>query len=111
MLSVNSTARICLPTKVLLQPHIEDHVNYNCPAWSFLIENEMTGKKVLFDLGVPKDWQNALAPAPSKRIQGMGWTCDVKNSVADVLTDNGWDLKDINAIIWSHQHWDQYGFL
>lgn len=33
-----------------------------CPAYSFLISNEAGDQSVLFDLGVPKDFENLCAP-------------------------------------------------
>jgi hypothetical protein len=51
-----------LPTSLFFEPAIKGYDVLDCPAYCFLIEHEASGKKLLFDLGVPKDWRNGLAP-------------------------------------------------
>ena len=69
-------------------------------AWSFLVENPATGRKVVFDLGVPKDQQAGIAPAILKQVASVNAEVDVEKDVADVLRDGGVDPKDIESVIW-----------
>ncbi|KAJ3170941.1 hypothetical protein HDU87_008643 [Geranomyces variabilis] len=70
------------------------------PAFSFLVENPRTGKKVLFDLGVRKDWEN-FPPKVVARLKAAGAKISVEKNVAEILGD----LKnEIDEIIWSHSH-------
>ena len=62
----------------------------------------LAGKKLVFDLGVRKDvstaaknWQDRLA---------AGISIEYGPDVAETLTQNGYDLKDINAVIWRQIH-------
>ncbi|KAI0697724.1 Metallo-hydrolase/oxidoreductase [Cerioporus squamosus] len=43
----------------------------NLPALAFLLRHSKTNDTLVFDLGVPKDWQNRLAPAYLERIKHM----------------------------------------
>jgi glyoxylase-like metal-dependent hydrolase (beta-lactamase superfamily II) len=75
------------------------------PAYSFLIEHS-TGQKVLFDLSTRKDWEN-LSPMIIDRVKGGNWKVVRGRSVVEILEENGIKGGDIDAIIWSHMHWDQ----
>ncbi|KAJ9664946.1 hypothetical protein H2201_004998 [Coniosporium apollinis] len=104
---IDSTTRLDFPISLLLQPHIKGHDRLICPSYSFLIQHP-DGKTLLFDLGMRKDWEN-LAPRIVKRIRTEDWTVKAEKNVADILQENGFKLKDISAIIWSHHHWDHTG--
>ncbi|KAL8779003.1 MAG: hypothetical protein Q9213_007152 [Squamulea squamosa] len=106
---INTTSRIRgIPAETFMEPKIKGYHAIDCPAYSFLIEHEKSHQKVLFDLGVRKDWEN-LAPNISARINEQGWSVTVEKGVVDILMDCGVEPKSINAIIWSHYHWDHTG--
>ncbi|KUJ20708.1 uncharacterized protein LY89DRAFT_682407 [Mollisia scopiformis] len=90
-----------------IEPHIKGFDTLSCPAFSFLIEHP-SGRKVLFDLGVRKDHEN-YAKNIVNRIKDGGWKVIVKQGVKEQLEANGVDGKSIEAIIWSHWHWDHVG--
>ncbi|KAL8664290.1 MAG: hypothetical protein Q9168_007937, partial [Polycauliona sp. 1 TL-2023] len=106
---IDSTARIHgIPTETFMIPKIKGYDVISCPAYSFLIEHQASGQKLLFDLGVRKDWEN-LTPKIASAIKEKGWSVAVEKGVVDVLKEGGVDPKSINAIIWSHYHWDHTG--
>lgn len=97
---INTTSRIRnIPFSVFVEPPIKGLEYLDCPAYSFLIEHPANGRKVLFDLGVRKDWKN-LAPRIADRIRGGGWQVTVEKDVAEILEEGGVKLADVNAIIW-----------
>jgi len=51
-----------LPTAMLVQPPIAGHDTMDTSLYSFLVENEVAGKKMLFDLGFMKAWKEKLPP-------------------------------------------------
>lgn len=77
------------------------------PVFSFLIEHA-SGRKLVFDLGVRKDFHN-LAPIWSKvkAILGESSKIEVKQGVREILEEHGVPGSDIEAVIWSHWHYDQ----
>ncbi|KAI9744096.1 MAG: hypothetical protein M1818_002248 [Claussenomyces sp. TS43310] len=77
----------------------------HAPSYSFLIEHS-SGRKFLFDLGVRKDHEN-FAPRIAEMLNG----CDiqVEKGVREQLEEHGIDGQDIEAIIWSHWHFDHIG--
>ncbi|KAL8715637.1 MAG: hypothetical protein Q9225_006368 [Loekoesia sp. 1 TL-2023] len=106
---INSTSKIKgIPTTMFMEPETKGHSIIDCPAFSFLIEHPKSGARLLFDLGVRKDWEN-LSPKISNEIKRRGWSVTVEKGVADILKDGGVKPESINAIIWSHFHWDHTG--
>ncbi|KAK7416788.1 hypothetical protein QQX98_004981 [Neonectria punicea] len=103
-------ARVFVPNIFVNRP-IKGHESLDAPSHSFLIEHP-SGRRVLFDLSVRKDLQN-LPPViqgffkETEEMPAMGAT--VEKDVHDVLGENGVDPKSIEAIIWSHWHWDHIG--
>ncbi|QMW42500.1 metallo-beta-lactamase superfamily protein [Aspergillus flavus] len=77
------------------------------PAFSFLIEHS-SGRKLVFDLGIRKDWEN-YAPKIAEYIPTTGYKIEVTQHVADILEEHGVKAKDVEAVIWSHWHWDHIG--
>jgi glyoxylase-like metal-dependent hydrolase (beta-lactamase superfamily II) len=93
-------------------PSVSHFVIPPSPAYAFLVEHIPSAKKVLFDLGIRKDLEN-LAPRNQKLIKSTGWKITRSDDSAelldvyDVLEREG--KIDIDAIIWSHWHWDHAG--
>lgn len=79
------------------------------PIYCFLISNG--NQHVVFDLGVRTDWQN-YAPRVVSLIKATT-TVTLGTDVASMLDADDSDLKirsaDIQAVIWSHNHFDHIG--
>ncbi|KAL4811719.1 cytochrome P450 [Aspergillus spinulosporus] len=92
------------------QPTVDEREILKVPTYCFLISS---GKRhVLFDLGVRSDWEN-LAPAAAELIRKTTRVYNARN-IADILDKSsvpGCNIrsKDIEAIIWSHDHFDHIG--
>jgi hypothetical protein len=74
------------------------------PSHSFLIEHP-SGRKLVFDLGIRKDYQN-YAKKIVEYLPTTNYTINVTRNVADILQESGIDLNGIEAVIWSHWHWE-----
>lgn len=97
---IDSTTSIeNLQLDFLMKPPI-DGLEYlsPLPSWSFLIEHP-SGKKVLYDLGVARNWRS-FPPAAAGHIEELGWNVKVKKEVIDVLSEHGIRPDEIDAIIW-----------
>lgn len=72
-------------------------------AWSFLIEHP-SGRKLVYDLGMRKDWENLAAPnhLQTLRENGTILEMEIKDDVAGILKRGGVKLEDIEGVIWSH---------
>ena len=100
---INTTSRIkSIPYSVFVTPPYEGLDHLDCPAFSFLIEHQSSGRKLLFDLGVRKDWENLPSRIVS-RIKDGGWMVTVKKGVAEILQEGEVAPKDIEAIIWRYE--------
>lgn len=100
-----------VPTQSFIGNPVKGHETIDAPAFSFLIEHA-SGRKLVFDLGVRKDFRN-MAPIWFKMAPTLGDSPKivVKQGVREILEEHGVPGSDIEAVIWSHWHFDQYGHL
>ncbi|KAL7788377.1 Metallo-hydrolase/oxidoreductase [Trichoderma ceciliae] len=107
---IDTGIRIRAPVSVFLMPSISGHEYIDCPAFSFLIENKTTGRRLLFDLGMRADWEN-LSPTIVQMIKRRGFEMAVKGctNVSQVLESEGVALNSIEGVVWSHWHFDHTG--
>ena len=96
---IDTTTRLQMLVGTMFDPPIKGHDMLASPSYSFLIEHELLGRKVLFDLGVQKEWQDQ-APSTVEMIKEYGWDVRVEKDVAEILGDHGVALTTVEAIIW-----------
>jgi hypothetical protein len=98
---IDSTTSIKgLPTDYLMTPPMPGmDVMPEIPTWSFLVESEKTGKKALFDLGVPPNWRD-FSPVVVDGLVERGWEISGDKHVADILREERMDPSAINCIVW-----------
>lgn len=94
-----------IPTGIFFEPRIKGWDSFNGHCYCFLITHtDRTGekKRVIWDLGLPKDWEN-LAPGVVEIIHKWndltGFTIKVDKDVSETLSGNGVDLRGIEAVI------------
>ena len=107
---INTTTDMIVPAKAMIEPVQKGHEIMNMPTFAFLIENKTLGKAVMFDLGCRKDWWNHPASAYASIKNGIPGL-KVSKSVNELLREGGVDDKKIDAVVWSHWHWDHTGNL
>ncbi|OBT97313.1 hypothetical protein VE01_04732 [Pseudogymnoascus verrucosus] len=78
---IDSTSSIDVHMEGMVSHAIKGHSRFECPAYSFLIEHPSSGRKVLFDLGVRKDFHN-LAPPITNWLTESGTICSVEKDVS-----------------------------
>ncbi|KAF2740762.1 hypothetical protein EJ04DRAFT_558738 [Polyplosphaeria fusca] len=94
----------------LFRPPFKGLQTFDICSYSFPIQHD-TGtqrRSLVFDLGIRKDWKNPALSMVS-RLGDWGATITVKHHVAELIQQNGIDLDKVEAIIWSHLHWDHTG--
>lgn len=98
---IDTTSRIeQVPSTFLMEPIVPGFTHMpKLPSWSFLVEHAATGKKVLFDLGVPPDWTN-MSPATTKNTIAAGWKVNAQKNTVQILEEHGISGHEINSIIW-----------
>jgi glyoxylase-like metal-dependent hydrolase (beta-lactamase superfamily II) len=105
---IDTTSSIRTPMADMVSHSIKGLSWLECPAYAFLIEHSTSGRKVLFDLGVRKDFQN-LAPPVQNWFKESGASCSVEKDVRTILDEGGVEVNEIESIVWSHWHWDHVG--
>ncbi|KAH8834696.1 hypothetical protein DL96DRAFT_1701725 [Flagelloscypha sp. PMI_526] len=95
-----------LPAAAFIQPILPGHENLNGTTYSYLISNSKKNKKILFDLGPRKDLEN-LAPAVRAFLNGFNF--NAPKDITELLHDAETPLDAINAVIFSHVHFDHIG--
>ncbi|KAF8257830.1 beta-lactamase-like protein [Lactarius quietus] len=97
--SVMDAGHLIAPPTILVQSPRPGHDTLDIPTYSFLVENEKAGKKVLFELGIMKAWEEKL-PASSKLLRTF------RHAYCRSIP-----LSSIDFAIWSHHHPDHTGDL
>ncbi|EIN08081.1 Metallo-hydrolase/oxidoreductase [Punctularia strigosozonata HHB-11173 SS5] len=77
------------------------------PALSFLLRHSSTGRTVVFDLGVRRDFEN-LPPKTVERVHKF-FCPSVPQTVTESLAIGGLQASDVDYVIYSHLHWDHIG--
>ncbi|KAH7029588.1 metallo-beta-lactamase superfamily protein [Microdochium trichocladiopsis] len=77
------------------------------PSLSFLLEHP-SGRRLVFDLGIRKDYSN-YAPSVAEYIPTTKYNIEVTHNVVEILEEAGIAPSSIEAVIWSHWHWDHIG--
>jgi hypothetical protein len=96
---IDTTLRMHMPVGTMFEPTIKGHTKLASPSYSFLVENEQAGRKVLFVLGVQKNWEEQ-APVIVDYIKSSGWESQVEKDVAEILGEHKVSLTAVEAIIW-----------
>ncbi|KAK8027233.1 Metallo-hydrolase/oxidoreductase [Apiospora marii] len=91
-----------------VEPAIAGHEWLATPCYSFLIRHPKFGRSLVFDLGIKKDWES-LPPPLVQRFRDSGYTPIVPSHVREILDQGGVETKSIEAVIWSHWHFDHTG--
>ncbi|KAK2812434.1 hypothetical protein FQN50_001435 [Emmonsiellopsis sp. PD_5] len=106
---IDSTSTLQFDSDVPWNPRIKGLDPVKIPIYCFLISNG--NRHVLFDLGIRRDWEN-LPPGIVSMIKS-DYPVTVEKDMAEILdtdtTGVGIGSKDIEAIIWSHHHFDHIG--
>ena len=99
------------PASTFVEPDVPGFETMNAGSYAFVIKHAGSDHKyntLLFDLGVRKDLENL----PKNFVEGIkaaGFGIRVEKDVATILRENGQDLNEVGAIIWSHWHFDHVG--
>ena len=102
---IDTTCYVVAPVGGMIDPTLPGHTIVNIPDYSFLIKNKSLGKSILFDLGGRKDWWN-LSPRSVHILEEYIPGVKVEKGIHEVLVDGGEELQSIDAVVWSHWHWD-----
>ena len=88
---------------IMYDPPIKGFDRVKCGTWSFLIEHP-SGRKLLYDLGCRKDWQNLPPALGLEKMVSEGYipTLDIKKNVSEILMGDGVNLEEVEGLIWSH---------
>lgn len=107
--AINTTCDIVCRSTSFMEPEKEGHEKLNLPTYAFYIHNTRLDRRVLFDNGSRRDWWN-VPPAVLNGIQNKSVSgFAVQRDVHEILTAGGVDPKAIEAVVWSHFHWDHIG--
>ena len=106
---IDTTTDLLCRSSSLLEPVIQGHEFLNLPTFAFYIHNPRLNKRVLFDMGSRKDWWN-LPPVVTRVIEEKGVPgIRIQKDMSENLSDGGVKPETIDAVVWSHFHWDHVG--
>ncbi|KAJ6515343.1 beta-lactamase-like protein [Mycena sanguinolenta] len=77
------------------------------PLYSFLVEHGSSQKRLMFDLGIRTDPLNFTPSVASLFTSGIiQFEQQPFKDITELLQDGGIPLASIDAVIWSHSHFD-----
>jgi glyoxylase-like metal-dependent hydrolase (beta-lactamase superfamily II) len=106
-LSALDAGYLWLPEREFLVPADQKAV-HKAPSLSFFLVHPPTGTKVVYDLGLRKDWRG-YPPVFVHRVESGTRKIDVRKDVLDSVIAGGEDPNDVNVVIVSHIHYDHTG--
>ncbi|KAI3319513.1 beta-lactamase-like protein [Xylariaceae sp. AK1471] len=109
---IDTTARVTnYPFNSFAGPAINGFSNFTFGSNSFLISHGE--QNLLFDLGIGKELETDYPPSfwemVGPLLEAGQITANVDKYVSEILTDENIPLDSIDAIIWSHSHFDHTG--
>lgn len=98
---IDTGARIKGPLSFFMEPSLLDSVSDHLsgPAFAFLVEHSTSGRRILFDLGIRKNYEE-YPPVVREYHKAFQW--ETGPEVFELLKDGGLDLNTIEAIIWRY---------
>lgn len=106
--AIDATTHICCSSKAFIQPVLPGFDVLNLASITFLVEHSTLDRKVLFDCGARKDFEN-FSPVVKKRLNLNVRGLKIDRNVHDIVREAGITLDSLDAMIWSHWHWDHHG--
>jgi glyoxylase-like metal-dependent hydrolase (beta-lactamase superfamily II) len=100
------------PMWTFVEPLMAGHHEMEGGSYAFLVEHAKSGHKydtLVFDLGVRLDWEKNSPPKFVEAIKKGFHHIKVEKDTSTILLENGVNLNDVGAIIWSHWHFDHTG--
>lgn len=107
----NSTVRVSIidttidgdiPTAPFMGPPIPGFERWRAVGYAFLVTHtdaDGNVRRVVFDLGLPKDLANDFPPPVIEATVEIGVIMTAEKYVSEILSENGVSLEDIEALI------------
>ncbi|KAF8216617.1 beta-lactamase-like protein [Mycena galopus ATCC 62051] len=93
----------------LYAPNLPGHASAHVPIFSFLVEHGNPQKRFMFDLGIRTDPLNFAPSVASLFSEGIIQLDQPFKDITELLQDGGISLDSIDAVFWSHSHFDHIG--
>jgi glyoxylase-like metal-dependent hydrolase (beta-lactamase superfamily II) len=106
--AIDAKTQMCVSSKGFIQPIIPGFEILNLTSITFLVEHLTLQKKILFDCGARKDFEN-FSPRIKERLNLNVKGLKIEKDVHEIVQEAGVGLEELDATIWSHWHWDHHG--
>ncbi|POR32500.1 Uncharacterized protein TPAR_07279 [Tolypocladium paradoxum] len=105
---VDTSGVMVVNAKPFIEPVQKGHEFLNLYVAAFLLDHAASGRKVMFDLGIRKEYWK-LPAALQKRLGFVIPALRVDKDTTEILQEKDIALDQISCVIWSHYHWDHTG--
>ncbi|GJC87761.1 cytochrome P450 monooxygenase mpaDE [Colletotrichum liriopes] len=100
---IDTTLNGDLPTAPFMGPAIKGFERWHGVGYAFLVTHkdpQGSERRIVFDLGLPKDWENDFSPPVIEAGKELDATMTAEKYVSEILTENDVDLGGIEALFW-----------
>jgi glyoxylase-like metal-dependent hydrolase (beta-lactamase superfamily II) len=73
------------------------------PSLAFLVRHTTSGKSIVFDLGIRRDWEQ-YPPLVTELIKER-LALDIPQTAVESLEKGGFDISSLDYVVYSHLHW------
>jgi hypothetical protein len=82
-----------------MSPVLLGHETLDGPSLAFMVHHDISGIRLLFDLGIRTDWRTAYPPEQLKSLEEEGMGLLVDRDITEILLENKVAPGDIDAVI------------
>ncbi|OAL44448.1 Metallo-hydrolase/oxidoreductase [Pyrenochaeta sp. DS3sAY3a] len=106
--AIDAKTQMSVSSKGFIEPILPGFEILNLTSITFIVEHQKLNKKVLFDCGARKDLEN-FSPRIKERLNLNVRGLKIEKDVHEIIQEAGIKLEEVDAMIWSHWHWDHHG--
>lgn len=106
--AIDAMSNQVVDASAFIAPVLPGQETLNLPTMAFLVDHAPSGQRVLFDCGGRRDHQ-LYAMGVRQKMEEILVAMRTERDMDEILLEAGIPLASVDAMIWSHWHFDHHG--